>query len=877
MRATYLILIIVGLFTCINGLHSSEKRIYQAERLISAAPQIDGKLEDVAWNQGQWQDGFVQFEPYNNSKPSHDTKFKLLFDDNHIYVAIRAYDTAPDSIVQRVSRRDNPDGDYVGIGFDSYFDKRTAFIFLVNVAGSKADFIMSNDGQSEDNTWDPVWHVQTSIDEKGWVAEMQIPFNQLRFSNAEELTWGLQVVRGIFRKQEQSFWQQIPRDAPGFVHQFGLLTGINTVKPKRLAEISPYTVAQAETFQKQPDNPFMDGNSSRFSGGIDGKIGITNDLTVNFTINPDFGQVEADPSEVNLTAFETYFQEKRPFFVEGRNIFNFNLMSGDGEHSSENLFYSRRIGRTPQYYPSLNGNEYMDFPGNTTILGALKLSGKTKSGWSVGIMESITGKEKAEIDLLGERSFRTVEPLTNYFVGRLQKDYDAGNTIIGGMFTATNRNLDDPALYFLHRSAYTAGFDFRHSWKEKTYAVGIKTYFSHVAGEEEALLRTQTASSRYFQRPDATHLSVDSTRRSLSGHGGSIEFIKAGNGQWNYATFLNWKSPGLELNDIGFVRNTDEIFHVIWVGYRIWEPFSIFMRLNINLNAWNGFDFGGTHLYKGGNINFNTQFKNYWTFGTGVAYNGESVSKGFLRGGPSMIIPDGINTRINISSDSRKKLTFSAGANNSWSLQQHSRSQSYWMSTAYRPFDAFSVSLRPMVALNQPELQYVTRRSLNGENRYIQASLNQKTYSLTLRLNYSITPDLSIQYYGAPFFSTGKYTKFKYITNPHADQFTDRFAYYDNGQIFYNSAEGRYFIDENRDGSYDYNFPKPDFNAMFLNSNLVARWEFRPGSVLFLVWSQGRRQYDTNGDFRIQRDFGDLFEVYPHDVFLIKFSYRFGL
>lgn len=877
MRLNYLILVFTGLFTCIQVLQSNEKRTYQAERLITTAPRIDGKLDDIAWNQGQWQDGFVQFEPYNSSKPSHETKFKLLFDDNNIYVAIRAYDSAPDSIVERVSRRDNLDGDYAGIGFDSYFDQRTAFIFLVNAAGSKSDFIMSNDGQNEDDTWDPVWYVKTSIDEEGWVAEMQIPFNQLRFSNSSELTWGLQVVRGIFRKQEQSFWQQIPRDAPGIVHRFGLLTGINAVKPKRLAEISPYTVAQTETFLKQPGNPFLDGSSSRFSGGIDGKIGLTNDLTVNFTINPDFGQVEADPSEVNLTAFETWFQEKRPFFVEGRNIFNYNLMSGDGDHSSENLFYSRRIGRTPQYYPSLNGNEYMNFPGNTKILGALKLSGKTKSGWSVGVLESVTGREQAEIDFSGDRSFQTVEPLTNYFVGRLQKDINEGNTIIGGLVTATNRNLEDPALNFLHRSAYTAGFDFRHSWKEKTYSINIKTFFSHVAGDEEALLRTQTAPSRYFQRPDAQHLAVDSTRRSLSGHGGTIEFMKAGNGKWNYATFLNWKSPGLELNDIGFVRNTDEIFHVIWVGYRLYEPFSIFRRAGVNFNAWNGFDFGGTHLYKGVNVNFHTQFKNYWSLGSGIGYNGESVSKGFLRGGPSMRIPDGINTWTNFSSDSRKKFTISAGASNYWSLEKHTLSQSYWISTSYRPLDAFSFSLRPMISLNQPKLQYVTRESFGGENKYIHGSLDQKTYSLTLRLNYSITPDLSIQYYGAPFFSTGKYSKFKYITNPHADQFTERFAYYDSEQLFYNSSESRYYVDENRDGTHDYNFAKPDFNAMFLNSNLVVRWEYRPSSVLFLVWSQGRNQYDTNGDFRIQSDFGDIFEIYPHNVFLIKFSYRFGL
>lgn len=856
---------------------ADNKRNYNAERLLTNPPRIDGKLDDAVWKHGEWQGSFVQNEPYNKSEPSQQTEFKILYDDDHIYVAINAFDSAPDSIVKRVIRRDNMDGDMVGIGIDSYFDQRTAFLFLVNAAGVKIDLINSNDGQSEDPTWDPIWYVKTSVDEKGWVAEMQIPLGELRFANFREHIWGLQVARIIHRKQEMSFWQHIPKDAPGFVHQFGLLTGIDNVEPKRLAEVSPYTVAQAETFKKQVGNPFADGNSSKFSGGIDGKIGITNDLTVNFTVNPDFGQVEADPSEVNLTAHETYFQEKRPFFIEGRNIYNFNLMSGDGDNSAENLFYSRRIGRVPQFCPSLNDDEYADFPGNTSILGALKLSGKTNSGWSLGLLESVTGKELAELDIQGNRSFKTVEPLTNYFVSRLQKDFDKGNTILGAMVTATNRHLNDSSLFFLHRSAYTAGLDFKHLWKEKTYSVSIKAFFSHVAGEEEAILRTQTSSARYFQRPDATHISVDSTRTSLSGHGGTIEFMKAGNGRVNYASFLNWKSPGLELNDIGYVRNTDEIFHVIWVGYRIWDPFSIFRRLNINFNVWNGFDFNGTHIYKGGNVNLNTQFKNYWSFGGGINYQGEGVSKSFLRGGPSLRLPDGINNWLNISSDNRKKVSISLNASNFWSLENHLRSQSYGLTVSYRPVDALSLSVRPTFSYNQPELQYVAQRTYENESRYIQASLDQKTYSLTLRLNYSITPDFSIQYYGAPFFSTGKYTNFKYITNPHADGFKERFAIYTEDQISFNSEEKQYYIDENSDGTTDYNFDKPDFNAMFLNSNLVARWEYRPGSVVFLVWSQGRSQYDTNGDFMMHSDFSDIFEIHPHNVFLIKFSYRFGL
>lgn len=875
-RLVFILLFLTTPFT-FHGAKASEKKAYPATRLSGAPPQIDGHLTDEAWESGTWESGFIQHEPFNRGEPSQQTSFKILYDDNNIYVAIRAHDSAPDSIVPRITRRDNIDGDVVGIALDSYFDQRTAFQFLVNAAGVKIDMINTNDGQNDDFTWDPVWYVKTSINEDGWVAEMQIPLQQIRFSTNENHTWGLQVARILYRKQEVSFWQHIPRDAPGFVHQFGLLTNLHGIKPRKLAEFIPYSVAKTETFLKQEGNPFADGNSSFLSGGMDGKIGITSDLTLNFTVNPDFGQIEADPSEVNLSAFETWLEEKRPFFVEGRNIYNFRLSPGDGDNSGENLFYSRRIGRSPQYRPDLTNSEYMDFPENTSILGAFKLSGKTNSGWSVGLLESLTAQEKAETFQSGNYSHRTVEPMTNYFLGRLQKDSGSGNTIIGGMITATNRRLSDSALYFLHRSAYSGGIDFWHAWKDKTYSISMKTYFSLVSGEEEALIRTQTSSARYFQRPDAKHLSVDSTRRSLAGHGGSLEFMKAGNGHWNYGSFLTWKSPGLELNDIGYVRNTDEIMQVFWIGYRIWEPFSIFRRININYAQWHGFEFSGKNIFNGNNINFTTQFINYWSFGTGINYQGKSLSKSFLRGGPSMKLPAGINTWINIRTDQRKKVKAGIGANLFSSFVHYNRSTRFMVSLEYQPMDAFSISVSPGYSTNQPELQYVDQQSFLGKKRYIHASMDQKTYSFTLRLNYSLTPDLSIQYYGAPFFSTGKYSSFKYITNPKAPEFSSRFSNYEAGQLSFVPDESRFFIDEDMDGTADYSFEKPDFNAMFLNSNLVTRWEFKPGSVLFLVWSQGRSQYDTNGEFFMQTDFTDLFDIHPHNIFLVKFSYRFGL
>ncbi|HIC89882.1 MAG TPA: hydrolase, partial [Anaerolineae bacterium] len=363
--------------------------------------------------------------------------FKIVYDARNLYVAIRARDSKIDEIISRVTRRDEAEqSDLVGVLIDSYFDHRTAFEFSVNAAGVKMDVLHSDDGMNKDPSWDPVWFVATTIDDSGWTAEMRIPFSQLRFGKNNKHTWGLQVYRQLYRKQEMSSWQFIPRNAPGFVHYFGELRGLDDISPPRRIELLPYTVANTNRSKKQQGNPFATGQKNTLSGGLDGKIGLTSDITADFTINPDFGQVEADPSEVNLTAFETFFEEKRPFFVEGKNIFDYRLMIGDGDQAQDMLFYSRRIGRSPHYRPDLGDDEHLDMPQSTSILSAFKVSGKTANGVSIGVLDAVTAKEKAGIERNGHYRDETVEPLTNYFVARLQKDYNEGSTTIGGMLTA---------------------------------------------------------------------------------------------------------------------------------------------------------------------------------------------------------------------------------------------------------------------------------------------------------------------------------------------------------------------------------------------------------------------------------------------------------
>jgi hypothetical protein len=855
----------------------AEKRIYTTKKVNGNPPIIDGRLTDPVWDAVEWSGDFIQREPYDGKEPSQETAIKILYDDKNLYVGIRAFDTEPEKIEKRLARRDNFAGDWVEINIDSYFDHRTAFSFTVTAAGVKGDEAVTNNGDRWDSSWNPVWYAKTNIDDQGWTAEMKIPFSQLRFANKEKHTWGVQFNRRLFRKEERSNWQFIPRDAPGWVHLFGELHGIEGIKTKRQMEILPYTVGKHQTFEKEEGNPFANGSLSAFTGGLDAKIGVTSDLTLDLTINPDFGQVEADPSEVNLTAFETFFTEKRPFFIEGKNITNFQITGGDGSFSQDNLFYSRRIGQAPHHSPDTNDDEYIDIPTSTNIIAAAKLTGKTRTGWSIGLLESITSKETAEIDFLGHRRHETVEPFTNYFALRLQKDYRQGDTRIGGMFNATNRNIEDAEVDFLHTSAYTGGIDFFHTWKKKTYYFSVNTVFSHVRGSKEAILETQESSRRYFQRPDAHHVTLDPDRTSLTGHGGIIAFGKDGKGHFRYSGGLTWRSPGLELNDMGYLRAADRSMQWTWLGYRVWKPFAIFRSINLNVNQYQGWDFGGGHIFNGGNINFYTQFKNYWGLNYGIEREFEAVSNDMLRGGPAYLSPGGWNQWFGIHTDGRKKIYFSFDGSFYWGDDRSIRTKGFEAGVTLHPSNAVSMSLYSSMSWNKRELQYVDTIDYNNESRYILANIDQKTFAVTIRLDFSITPDLTIQFYGQPFISAGKYFNFKRITNPKADQFNNRFHIYSGSEISYNADEELYSFDENTDGIFDYTVEQPNFNFLQFRSNLVLRWEYKPGSTLYLVWSQERTGTGSIGDFSFSNDFRDLFAVKPHNVFLIKFTYRFNI
>ncbi|OQX97945.1 MAG: hypothetical protein B6I20_11720 [Bacteroidetes bacterium 4572_117] len=836
-----------------------KKRTYET-KFTEKAPEIDGLMDDDCWDLVEWTEDFTQTTPYENQDPSQETSFKILYDDNNLYVFVRAHDTEADKISRIMSRRDDFTGDMIEINIDSDYDKQTAFSFTAMASGVKGDEAITQNGNNWDGSWNPIWYLKTSIDDKGWNAEFKIPFSQLRFGKKEVHVWGIEMMRSIFRSEERSHWQFIPKGSPGFVHLFGELHGIKNIKPKRQVEILPYAVAKMERFEKEDENPFADGKSSNISAGIDGKIGITNDFILDFTVNPDFGQVEADPSEVNLTAFESYFSERRPFFVEGKSIYQFRPSSTIviNKLNRDNLFYSRRIGRYPHHYPETGDNEYVDMPEATKILAAFKLSGKTKKGLSIGILESVTANEKAEIDNSGSRREESVEPLTNYFVGRVQKDFNKGKTVLGGILTAVNRKIENPAIDYLHDAAYTGGVDFKHSWKKRTWYIAAKGTFSNVRGTETSILETQTSSARYFQRPDANHLSVDSGLTSLSGYGATFRFGRNSKEKWQFETSASLRSPGLEFNDVGYMRYSDIIHHGTWAGYYVREPFGIFRNFYLNMNYWMQWDFSGELLSLNSNINFNTQFKNKWRINGSISTQSKNTSTTMLRGGPSIFSPGNLGLNLNLSSDRSKKVSLYLGNYQNFGNHQSSFYHEYWAGIRIRPMNSMSISINPSYGYNNDALQYIETVDINDKPSYVFAEIDQKTLNFTVRINYAINPVLTIQYYAQPFVASGSYTKLKRITEPHADEYNNRFHTFSGQEISYNSVDEAYDIDENQDGAIDYSISNPDFNFRQFKSNLVVRWEYLPGSTVYFVWSQGRTSSNSDGTFSYGNDMQDL-------------------
>lgn len=880
----YLLLFILILSTNIAFAQQEDtidRNQYTTQR-ISGAIKFDGIPNEAVWDSVPWSGDFIEHEPDENADPSVQTHFKVLYDDKFLYLAYQALDPEPDKIVRRMGRRDEFPGDWVEINIDSYHDLRTAFSFTLSVSGVRGDEFVSNNGNNWDGNWNPIWYGKTHIDSSGWTAEVKIPFSQLRFGNEKEKVWGLQVQRRLFRQEERSVWQPIPKAGNGWVSYFGELHGLNNIPAQKQIEIAPYIVAQHDAYRSEPGNPFATGSDNKVSAGLDGKIALTSDLILDFTINPDFGQVEADPSQVRIDGFQSFFGERRPFFIESRNIFDYQITgsSAGGDYDADLLFYSRRIGSAPHGFPSLSSGAWCDIPDNTSILGAAKFSGKTKDNWSIGILESVTQREHAEIDLNGERSEQLVEPLTSYFVGRLQKDLTDGNTVIGGIFTAVNR--ENGLENFLHRSAYSGGIDFQHFWNHKNWYYKGDFVMSNVSGTPEAIYNTQTSFEHLFQRGGITEAHVDTTLTSLTGTGGTFKIGKAG-GNYNryggvlqFETGVTWRSPELEMNDIGFMLTADEINHFAWAGMMFQKPFSIFRNGRISYNHWLRWDFGGQFLYAAVNANTHATFRNFWSTGIGATWNPVEISNNALRGYAALRKPPGMGMFWYLNSDSRKKVSFNFEVNKAWGFDQTVSYDNVGLDINTQPLDALNISLGIGYNKNsRKQDQFVDQQYYQGTVRTIVGHVEQQTWSMVLRASYNITPDLTIQYYGQPFITRPLFNHFGYVTDPLNNTYDARFHVYDSDQIMNNGDS--YSVDEDKDGTVDYTFGHPDFNFVQFRSNLVLRWEYRPGSEFYLVWSQGNTPNVANDlSTPLGRSlFDNAFDGGARNIALLKFTYRF--
>jgi hypothetical protein len=834
--------------------------------------RVDGRLDDAAWSAAPPATQFTQLDPAEGQPASERTEVRVLYDDEALYIGVRLHDTG--EVTTRLGRRDMSmeASDWLTVIMDSYHDHRTAFGLEINPSGVRRDQSRSEVG--EDDSWDPVWEGQTTVDSGGWSAEMRIPFSQLRFNAAAAQTWGIQVERQIARRGEFSVFAFTPRNQEGGIPRFGHLAGLNGVRTGKRLEILPYSVMKAEHVERG-DNPFRDDREYTPSVGADLKYRLTSDLTLDATINPDFGQVEVDPAEVNLSAIETRFTERRPFFVEGAELFNFG--SGGGNTA----FYSRRIGRAPQVPV---GEILADVPGETRILGAAKVTGRTRSGWSVGMLNAVTRREEARflsIDAEGDslRGTQAVEPTSNYFVGRVRRDLRAGQTVVGALLTAVNRDLDEePLRVRLHSAAYSGGVDFRHQWANRVWQLTGFVSGSHVRGDRRAIARTQRVQPfHYFQRPDQDEVRFDSMRTSLSGLASEFQLSYRKGRHWRPTLLVGTITPGYDVNDMGFQYRGNRIDLQGTLAYtenRPGKTFRSYQLSSYNRGEWN---YDGEHIYNNFQLSGYGQFLNFWSVDAtvGTTLPG-SVDDRLTWGGPLARRPGNWRISTGFGSDDRKKVAGGGGF-----FYQSDDEGGYQMQVAadlmLKPAPRWNLTLSPSFTRVHAGAQYImSTNDAAATNtfgqRYILSELDQTEVALETRFNYTFTPELSLQVYAQPFLASANYGTPSELAKPRTFEF-NRYGQ-DVGDL--EPTDGGFFVYPQGAGAGQPSFfvPNSDFNLRSLRGNAVLRWEWRPGSTLYLAWQQDRSDYAPYvGDFRMARDRRALFAAQPDNVLVLKVSY----
>jgi hypothetical protein len=850
-------------------------RAQDSTRVLTAARfqgvvRIDAVLDDSAWASAQLATDFRQREPSEGAPATLPTEVRVMWDDEALYVAARMRDPSPDSIIALLARRDEmTPSDEFFVGIDGDRDRRTAYVFSVTPRGTRTDVLIYNDNM-RDPSWDAVWQAATRIDENGWTAEMRIPLTQLRVRG--DRPWGVNFFRWIARRREDTQWALIPRASAAWVSHYGELRGVTPSSTPRRLEVVPYTLGRVTRAPGAAADPFHRRMQPAAAFGADLKAGL-GPFTITAAINPDFGQVEADPSEVNLTTTETFLQEKRPFFVEGVDLFDFQLGYFFG---SEKLFYSRRIGRRPQ--ASVPGDPpYVDEPDVTTILAAAKLTGRTAGGWSIGLLDAVTGEERARIG--GDPSVPSavpIEPMTNYTVARVMRDFNEGRTVLGGIGTAIHRRLNGVETFSDLRSAsYAGGVDLRHRFKGGQYQMTAYVLGTHVQGSADAIDETQRSSARYFQRPDAPHLDYDPSRTSLSGAGAFTEIWKSG-GSWRWGASGRAVTPGFEANDIGYQPGSDFVSHSNWIGYESYRQTRHFRRWWWYLNTLAWWNTAGERHGLRFFINSEAELPNGLGMFVKLQRDLAGLSPTELRGGPSLFRPARSLFLTEVWTNNARRLSGWVSVMGSSEDGRGARALTAQPNVTVRPASQLQLTLASSITWVRNPWQYVDDADEEGKAHWVVGRLAQRTASLTARLSYTFTPDLSLQLYAQPFVSGGAYRDFRQVVDGRAANAAERFRPVAM-ETPPNARSDGYMVDLNRNGGELTSFDDPDFSARQFTSSAVLRWEYRPGSTLFVAWSQARDAGDPVSPFQLRRDVTRLFSERPTNALLVKVSYWMGL
>ena len=852
---------------------------------VAAAPlsgdlRIDGRLDDAAWNAATPVTLSTQLDPDEGKPPTERTEVRVLVAHDAVYIGARMFDREPGRIVRRLARRDDqPSSDRLTIRLDARHDHLTAFLFDIYPAGNKGDAAVGADG-NQDYSWDPVWDLATSVDSLGWTAEMRIPLSQLRYSTGSD-RWGIQIERFIQRRQENDVLSFVPKSEQEGVNRYGHLTGMAGLPRARRLEVSPYASASATYATAELGDPFRSGHDYLGSAGADVKYGLTSDLTLDATINPDFGQVEVDPAVVNLSAFETVFEEKRPFFVEGADLFSFGQIRTFNSAGTPVTFFSRRIGRPPQGPIGGSGSSFTQEPDQTTIAAAAKVTGKTRAGWSIALLDAVTPNEYGHfVDGDGVIQSSTVEPLTNYFVGRLTRELRAGNTVVGGLVTAVDRSLGDAGLAEVLRShAYLGGLDFNHSWGNKTWAFDGSLAVSTIRGSENAILGAQRASARYFQRPDATALELDPTRTSLGGHAAQIALTKLSGKHWGGNLAYQEKSPGYETNDVGLTQTVNRRSVSTDLHYQETRPGAIFRDYIVGILSGNNWNWDGDHVdsYIGNVIN--VRFHNFWRVNTFSMHQFSAYDDQLTRGGPLVRLPPRNNINWTVFSPNRGLISLRFNGEFNWN-SAGGWFRSIGTTATVHPGPNLQFSFGPSYSRGKNVSQFITQVTDPSATatygvRSVFATIRETDLALDTRLNWTFSPKLSLQLYVQPLIVSGDYTDYKELRAPRTFDFN---VYGRDAGTIAADGSGGFTVDPDAGGPAPaFSVGDQNFNFRSLRANLVFRWEYRPGSTLFLVWQQRRSGMASVGNFDFGRDFGAIFDNPATNVLAVKATYWLGL